>query len=89
VDALISLIEWEGGPLAVQLPRTPGRKDSEYTHLLCGPVDVEAHAVRALAEKSALAPERPDVFDMAQRISKLEAEVAELKEKMAEFRSSR
>jgi len=89
VDALTSLIEWEGGPLVVQLPRTPGRKDSEYTHLLCGPVDVEAHAVRALAEKSAHAPERPDVSDMAERISKLEAEVAELKEKLAEFRSSR
>jgi len=85
VDALISLTEWEGDPLAVQLPRTPGRKDSEYMHLLCGPVDVEAHAVHALAEKSAHAPERLNMSEMAARISKLEAEVAELKEKLAGF----
>ena len=41
VMALNGLIEREGDPLVVKLPRTPGRKDSEYMHLFGGPVDVE------------------------------------------------
>ena len=48
VDALDTLIEWEGGPLVVKLPRTPGRKDAEYMHLFSGPVDVESPASRHL-----------------------------------------
>src|SRR5688572_2225696 len=36
VDALAGLIEREGAPLVVKLPRTPGRKDSEYMHLFSG-----------------------------------------------------
>ena len=70
-------IEWEGDPLLVKLPRTPGRKDSEYMHLFCGPVDVEAHASQALAAKPS-AP-RVSVSDLEERVSRLEAEVAELR----------
>lgn len=82
VDALVSLIEREGDPLAVQLPRTPGRKDAEYMHLFSGPIDVEAHAVQAQAAKVAGTSERISVSELAQRISKLEEEVAELKEQL-------
>lgn len=50
VETLSSLIHRGGSdPLVVKLPRTPGRQDSEYMHLLCGPVDKEAHARRAAA----------------------------------------
>ena len=41
-DALGGLIEREGEPLIAKLPRTPGRKDSEYMHLFCGPIDIDA-----------------------------------------------
>lgn len=37
-EALNSLIDREGGPVVVQLPRVPGRRDSQYAHLLSGPV---------------------------------------------------
>ena len=60
------------------LPRTPGRKDSEYMHLFCGPIDTEAYSSQA---KVATTSERISVFELAQRVSKLEAEVAELREK--------
>ena len=79
VDALDTLIEWEGGPLVVKLPRTPGRKDAEYMHLLSGPVDVESHASQAAAQKPRNSPERTSTTALEQRVSKLEAEVAELK----------
>jgi len=82
VDALFSLIEHEGNPLVVQLPRTPGRKDAEYMHLFSGPVDVEAHVAQARAVTSAEASGRSSVADLEQRVSALEAEVAKLKQQL-------
>ena len=55
VLALTSLMEREGEALVIKLPRTPGRKDSEYMHLFSGEVDVEAHASAAQAAMSAAA----------------------------------
>ena len=78
VDALGALIEREGGSLVAKLPRTPGRKDSEYMHLFSGPVDVEVAAAEA---RVAATPEPVSVSELARRVSKLEAEVAELKER--------
>ena len=54
VTALESLVEYPVDPLAVQLPRSPGRKDSEYMHLLSGEDDIEAHAQQVAAAQ----PER-------------------------------
>ena len=82
VRVLASLLGWEGGPLVVKLPRTPGRKDSAYMHLFCGPVDVEAHALQVEAEKTVRTSDRLVVSELAERISALEQEVAWLKEKV-------
>ena len=82
VEALKMLIEWESGPLVMKLPRTPGRQDAEYMHLFCGPVDVAAHAERAQAAAAASPSSGSRVSELEQRVSKLEAEVAELKERL-------
>ncbi len=82
VDAIAGLIEPEGDPLIMQLPRTPGRKDAEYMHLFFGPVDVELHAIEAQAAMSAGTSERISLAQLATRIARLEAEVAELKERL-------
>lgn len=82
VVALNSLIEREGEPLVVKLPRTPGRKDSEYMHLFSGPVDLEAHASEARAAKPATSSERVTVAELSKRVSQLEAEVADLKKRL-------
>ncbi len=75
VDALNSLLELSE-PLLVKLPRTPGRKDSEYMHLFSGPIDVEAHTLQAAAASTA---ERSSKSDLEDRVAKLEAEVVELR----------
>ena len=75
VDALSSLLNGSD-PLIVKLPRTPGRKDSEYMHLFSGPIDVEAHAMKAM---SATTIERDSKSNLEQRVAKLEAEIIELK----------
>jgi uncharacterized protein YceH (UPF0502 family) len=80
VDSLAGLIERDGEALVVKLPRTPGRKDAEYMHLYFGPIDVEAHVAQTQVTKSAEASTRTTMSELAQRVSDLEAEVAELKE---------
>jgi uncharacterized protein YceH (UPF0502 family) len=75
VDALDSLNE-SNDPMIVKLPRTPGRKDSEYMHMFCGPVDIEAHAENARVATTAQAASKSD---LAQRVAKLEAEMLEIR----------
>ena len=79
VEALDGLIAREGDALAVQLPRTPGRKDAEYMHLFSGPVDVQAHAEKAQSEAGSESPARVSMTELAQRVTDLEAQVAELR----------
>lgn len=79
VESLDALNELHSDSLVVQLPRTPGRKDSEYMHLFSGPVDVAAHVEQAQTAKAADAPVRASIGELEQRLSDLEAEVAELK----------
>ncbi len=80
VVALDTLIERDGDPLVVKLPRTPGRKDSEYMHLFAGEVDVSAYAEQA-ADAPARSP-RSSLADLEQRLAELEAEVAALKQRL-------
>lgn len=80
--ALNELINQEREPLVVKLPRTPGRKDSEYMHLFCGPVDLERHATEAEAMRAVGAEGRVSTSDLETRVSQLEAEVAELRMKL-------
>lgn len=79
VAALNGLIEHEGDALAVQLPRTPGRKDTEYMHLFSGPVDIQAHVEKVQADSANASPARASMAELAQRITDLEAEVAEIR----------
>lgn len=79
VTAINGLIEREGDALLVKLPRTPGRKDSEYMHLFGGPIDIEAHASQAKASGAA---ERVSVAELAERVRQLESDVAELKKQL-------
>jgi len=82
VQALNSLAERDADPLVVELPRTPGRKDSEYMHLFSGPVDIEAHVSQAPEHRPGGSGARHSVIELAERISQLEAEVAAINEKL-------
>ena len=82
VDALKTLIEMEGNSMVAKLPRTPGRQDAEYMHLFSGRIDVEAHTGHAQAAMAARSSRRSGVSELEQRISKLEAEVAGIREQL-------
>jgi uncharacterized protein YceH (UPF0502 family) len=79
VVALDSLVNRECDALLVKLPRTAGRKDSEYMHLFFGPIDLEAYASQTRAAKPSAGSAQSNVAELTERIEKLEAEVAELK----------
>lgn len=81
VVALDSLIEYASGALVVKLPRMAGRKDSEYMHLFSGEVDLAEYAQTAAAEQDSGGSPRSSMAQLEQRISELEAEVAELKKR--------
>ena len=80
--ALKRLMVRDGDPLVVELPRTPGRKDSEYMHLFGGPIDLEAYATTAKSAAPAVSSKHASVAELAERVSELEAEVAELKKRI-------
>ena len=80
VASLTSLIDRDGEPLLVKLPRASGRKDSEYMHLFFGPVDVDAYASQAPAERSTSG--RISVSELSERVSRLETELAAIKEQL-------
>jgi len=82
VDALTGLIERDSNPVVVKLPRSPGRKDSEYMHLFFGPIDVEALAGQTPAVTAIDTAEQISMSELAQRVSRLEDELAELKEQL-------
>jgi uncharacterized protein YceH (UPF0502 family) len=82
VTTLNSLAEYPVDPLVVQLPRSPGRKDSEYMHLLSGEVDIEAHAQLVAATQPERSEPRSSLAQLELRLGELEAEVAELKQRL-------
>lgn len=82
VVAATGLIERDGEPLLVTLPRSPGRKDSEYMHLFSGAVDVEALTEQMAVERAAAESGRVTVAELAERVASLEAEVARLRERL-------
>jgi len=82
VVALDGLIGREPAPLVVKLPRMPGRKDSEYMHLFCGPVDIDAHVAESEASRPAAASRAGGVAELTERLERLEQELANLKEQL-------
>ena len=82
VEALSGLINREGDSLAVKLPRTPGRKDAEYMHLFCGAVDVGTYVENVHESKTIESSPRSNMAELTQRVSDLEAELAEIKQQL-------
>ena len=83
VEVLNGMINREAGAAVVKLPRTPGRKDSEYMHLFHGPVDIEAYAEEAASRPQTVArsasPQQEAITALTARVEQLEAEVSSLK----------
>lgn len=82
VSAATRLLEREGEPLIMRLPRTAGRKDAAYAHLFSGPIDLDALELAEARE-----PQRSTRNDrLEERVSALEIELAELRQAVADLK---
>lgn len=66
----------KGGPLVIKLARSPGTREQRWAHLLCGPV-IESQTG---AEQASRSTDGTAAGNTAERIERLEAEVARLSE---------
>ncbi len=85
--ALRGLIERDGGPLVAKLARAPGRKESQYMHLLAGPVDADAAPLTAPAAQPSQPRSLADLAALAERVSRLEAQLAALRARLGDDES--
>ena len=67
------------------LPRQPGRKESRYTHLLCGEPEIDGEAA-APAAGQGVPVESERIEKVEQDIQTLRNELAELKRELQEFK---
>jgi uncharacterized protein YceH (UPF0502 family) len=72
------------GPFVVRLPREPGRRESRFMHLFCGPVAVD-HAQPAT--RAVASPAADPRGSLADRVAALEAEVEALRRELAALRA--
>ncbi len=81
-QSMLAMTTRQPEPIAVLLPRQPGRKEPRYMHLLSGEVNTDDLSASSTISH---APEKARLVVQAEneRISKLEAEMAELRRDMA------
>lgn len=80
VEAVLERLGARNPPFAVRLPRLPGTKESRHMHLLCGGVDAAALAEGEVAAVGS------GGLSLSDRVSRLEADVAKLREELSVFR---
>lgn len=78
--ALQRLSTREDGPFVTRLPREPSRRDARYAHLFSGPIEV-ADPPRTPTETT------PVTMPRADRIDRLEAQVADLQREVEALKS--
>jgi len=81
---LDALMDREGGPVVARLPRKPGRKDHEYTHLFAGEIDSVAEET-SVAERSSVVTQKDDrITQLETRVCNLERALSDLAERLGE-----
>jgi hypothetical protein len=87
-ETVQSLVDYSGGPLAVKLPREPGRRENRYAHLLCGEPEIPEETVEIKPDSAVLAvrAENERLAALELEVQQLRSEVAELARRFAGFR---
>jgi uncharacterized protein YceH (UPF0502 family) len=85
-ETLAALAARTPQPLALKLPRQPGAKESRYTHLLSGPVELPAPGVPPEPATLIVRAENERAARLEQDVAALRTELTELRRQFAEFR---
>jgi len=88
-EVVQSLVDYPESPLAVKLPREPGRRDSRYAHLLCGEPEIsdEPVSVEPAAAVLAVRAENERIAELEADVQQLREEITQLTEQFAEFKT--
>jgi uncharacterized protein YceH (UPF0502 family) len=73
-------------PLVVKLPIQPGQKEARFAHLLSGEIDIEALAVAHAARASRGGADAERIEKLEEEVASLRTEVETLKETFEEFK---
>ncbi|PLX82341.1 MAG: DUF480 domain-containing protein [Desulfuromonas sp.] len=89
VEAALQVLADKEPPLAVKLPRQPGRKENRFAHLLCGEPETESEGNAPPAEAATLRvrAENERIAALEEEVAALREELEGLKTAMAEFKS--
>jgi hypothetical protein len=82
--ALKALMDREGGAVVARLPRKPGRKDHEYTHLFAGEIDSVAEETSVAGRSSAVTLKDDRIALLETRVRNLENALSDLAERLGE-----
>jgi uncharacterized protein len=80
VESVLERLAERNPPFVVRLSRLPGTKEARFMHLLCGEIDETALAAREVV------PVGSSGQSLAERVTRLEAEVSALREELVAFR---
>jgi hypothetical protein len=80
--ALKSLMEREGGPVVVQLPREPGRRESRFAHLFGAPITSPSPLPAPEEARVGLDPDGERIVRLEERVAALERTVEELRRRL-------
>jgi hypothetical protein len=83
-SVLKALMDREGGAVVARLPRKPGRKDHEYTHLFAGELDSVEEETN-VAERSLAVMQKDDrIAQLETRVCNLERALSDLAQRLGE-----
>lgn len=87
-EIIQSLVNWIDGPLVVQLPREPGRRESRYAHLLCGEPEISDEPVKVVESPAvqAVRAENERIAELENQVQELWTGMAELTRQLDEFK---
>jgi uncharacterized protein YceH (UPF0502 family) len=87
-EVVQSLVDYPESPLAMKLPREPGRRDSRYAHLLCGEPEISDEPVDIAPNATVVAvrAENERIAELEQTAQELQTNFAELTRQFAEFK---
>lgn len=89
VDATLEgLLNQAYGPLVVELPRQPGRKENRYAHLFSGQPEIveEAREPRLEATTQQVLEENERIAKLENELQAIKKELSELRKEFAEFK---
>jgi uncharacterized protein YceH (UPF0502 family) len=83
-----SLVHYPETPLAVKLPREPGRRESRYAHLLCGEPEISDEPVDVAQPAAVVAvrAENERIAELENQVKELWSQIADLTEQLAKFK---